>query len=69
MTITGLLVFMVFSQIAMAGYLLYSFNSREREAAKRNAEMRSFIEATVGDLERRLTGNPPVLRKRVAGEN
>jgi len=68
MTITALLVFMVISQMALAGYLLYSFNDVEREARKRNAEMRAFIEATVAELERRLNGSAAV-RKRAAGEN
>ena len=56
MTITALLAFMVLSQIALAGYLLYSFNDVEREARKRNADMRAFIESSLSDLERRLTG-------------
>jgi hypothetical protein len=68
MTITALLVFMVLSQIALAGYLLYSFNDVERESRKRNADMRAFIEASLADLERRLTG-ASAARKRAAGEN
>jgi hypothetical protein len=69
MTITGLLVFMVLSQVAMAASLLYSFNSVERGARKRNAEMRAYFEVTLADLERRLNGGAPPVRKRVAGEN
>lgn len=69
MTMTALLLFMVLSQIAMAGYLLYSFNSVEREARKRNADMRAYIEATMNDLERRLNGGTVAARKRAAGEN
>jgi hypothetical protein len=70
MTITALLLFMVLSQIALMGYLLYSFNDVEREARKRNADMRAFIEASLADVERRLnaTGGAPALR-RAAGEN
>jgi hypothetical protein len=66
MTITALLVFMVLSQIALAGYLLYSFNDVEREARKRNADMRAFIESSLADLERRLTDATPI-RKRASG--
>jgi hypothetical protein len=69
MTITALLAFMVLSQIAVAGYLLYSFNDVEREARKRNAEMRAHLESSLADLERRLTGSGVPIRKRAAGEN
>ncbi len=69
MTITALLIFMVLSQIAMASYLLYSLNSVEREARKRNADMRAYIEASFADLERRLTGGVLAARKRASGEN
>jgi hypothetical protein len=69
MTITALLVFMVLSQIALAGYLLYSFNDVEREARKRNADMRAYIDAGLADLERRLNGSGTVARRRAAGEN
>jgi hypothetical protein len=69
MTITTLLLFMVLSQVAMAGYLLYSFNSVERGARQRNADMRAYFEATVADLERRLNAAAPAVRKRAAGEN
>lgn len=68
MTITALLVFMVFSQIALAAYLLYSFNDVEREARKRNADMRAHFDATIAELERRLNGGAAI-RKRAAGEN
>jgi hypothetical protein len=64
MTITGLLVFMVLSQIAMAGYLFYSFNSVERGARRRSVEMRADLEATIADLERRLSGDVVPVRKR-----
>lgn len=70
MSINALLAFMVLSQIALAAYLLYSFNTLERAAEKRNGEMRKFLDGYVADLERRLSGGaglPP--RKRAAGEN
>jgi hypothetical protein len=54
MTITALLVFMVISQIALAGYLLYSFNDVEREAKKRNAAMKAHIDAAIADLQKKL---------------
>ena len=69
MTITNLLIFMVLSQIALAGYLLYSFNDVEREARKRNADMRAYFDAGLADLERRLTGSGEVTRRRASGEN
>jgi hypothetical protein len=69
MTITALLVFMVLSQMALAGYLLYSVNDMEREARKRNADMRAFIESSLADFEKRLTGSGTSLRKRASGEN
>jgi len=69
MTINALLAFMVLSQIAVAAYLLYSFNTLERAAEKRNGEMRKFLEGHVADLERRLNGTSVLARKRAAGEN
>jgi hypothetical protein len=54
MTMTALLGFMVISQIALAGYLLYSFNDVEREARKRNAAMKAHFDAALADLEKRL---------------
>lgn len=69
MSINALLAFMVLSQIALAAYLLYSFNTLERAAEKRNGEMRKFLDAYVQDLERRLSGASTVQRKRAAGEN
>ncbi len=69
MTITALLVFMVLSQIAIAGYLLYCFNSETREARKRSMDLRAHIDASLADLERRLNGAAVPVRKRAAGEN
>jgi hypothetical protein len=69
MSINALLAFMVLSQIALAAYLLYSFNTLERAAEKRNAQMRKFLEGYVADLERRLNGTPVAPLKRAAGEN
>jgi hypothetical protein len=54
MTLTALLVFLVISQIALAGYLLYSFNDVEREARKRNAAMRAYFDAALAELEKKL---------------
>jgi len=58
MTITGLLGFMVISQIAVVGYLLYSFNDVEREARKRNAAMKAHFDAALAELEKRLRSEP-----------
>ena len=71
MTITALLVFMVLSQIAMAGFLLYSFNSVERGARKRHDDTRAYIDAGFDDLERRLNGGTSgtAARRRASGEN
>jgi hypothetical protein len=69
MSINALLAFMVLSQIALAAYLLYSFNTLERAAEKRNGEMRKFLDGYVADLERRLSGASVLPRKRAAGEN
>jgi hypothetical protein len=54
MSMTALLIFMVISQIALAGYLLYSFNDVEREARKRNAAMKAHFDAALAELEKRL---------------
>ncbi len=69
MTITALLVFMVLSQIAIAGYLLYCFNSEAREARKGRADLRAHIDTSLAELERRLNGAVAPARLRVAGEN
>jgi predicted component of type VI protein secretion system len=69
MTITGLLVFLMVSQIMLAGYLLYSLNDVEREARKRNADLRAHIDAAIAGLETRLSGGAAAARKRAAGEN
>ena len=57
MSITALMVFIVVSQICIAGYLLYSFNDVERESRKRTADLRAHIDAVVADLESRLRDN------------
>ena len=54
MTITALMIFVLISQVVLAGYLLYSFNDVEREARKRNADLRAHIDRVVADLESRL---------------
>jgi hypothetical protein len=75
MTITALMIFVLISQLILAGYLLYSFNDVEREARKRNADMRAHIDRVIGDLESRLrdgalrdsSNSAEVARKRAAG--
>lgn len=48
------MIFVLVSQILVAGYLLYSFNDVEREARKRNADLRAHIDRVVADLESRM---------------
>jgi len=70
-TVATLMVFVLVSQILVAGYLLYSFNDVEREARKRNADLRAHIDSVVADLESRLRDGGGVrdepARKRAAG--
>ena len=54
MTVTALMIFLLVSQLLVTGYLLYSFNQVEREARKRNADLRAHIDRVVADLESRL---------------
>jgi len=54
MSVTALMIFLLVSQLLVAGYLLYSFNDVEREARKRNADLRAHIDRVVADLESRL---------------
>jgi hypothetical protein len=71
MTLTTLMIFVLISQVLVAGYLLYSFNDVEREARKRNADLRAHIDRVVADLESRLREGGSVrdepTRKRAAG--
>ena len=71
MTLNALMVFVLVSQVLVAGYLLYSFNDVEREARKRNADLRAHIDRVVADLESRLPGGGGVrdepTRKRAVG--
>ena len=72
MTITALMIFVLISQVILAGYLLYSFNDVEREARKRNADLRAHIDRVAADLESRLRDgalrdNADVARKRAVG--
>jgi hypothetical protein len=64
MTIMVLLVFMALSQIAIAAYVLYMFNDVEREARKRNAEFRAYLDASISGLEQRLSGRSELARPR-----
>ena len=54
MTVSTLMIFMLVSQLVVAGYLLYSFNDVEREARKRTADLRAHIDRVVADLEGRM---------------
>ena len=54
MTLNTLMIFVLVSQLLVAGYLLYSFNDVEREARKRNADLRAHIDRVIADLESRL---------------
>jgi hypothetical protein len=54
MTIGTLMIFVLVSQVLVAGYLLYSFNDVEREARKRTADLRAHIDSVLADLESRL---------------
>ncbi|MEJ1960158.1 MAG: hypothetical protein WDO56_00845 [Gammaproteobacteria bacterium] len=54
MTITTLMIFVLISQVCGAAYLLYSLNDMEREARKRNADLRAHIDSVIADLESRL---------------
>ncbi len=53
MTVTALMVFIVLSQVCMGAYLLYSFNEVEREARKRNADLRAHFDRVVAGLGQR----------------
>ncbi len=53
MSFTALLIFMMLSQIAITGYLLYSFNDVEREAKKRNVALHAHLDAVLAALEGR----------------
>jgi hypothetical protein len=71
MTVTALMIFVLVSQMLVAGYLLYSFNDVEREARKRTADLRAHIDRVVLDLESRLRDGSGVseepARKRALG--
>ena len=71
MTITALMIFVLISQVLIGGYLLYCFNALEREARKRNADLRAHIDRCITDLESRLRDTGSVrdeaTRKRALG--
>ena len=54
MSVTALMVFLLISQVLIGGYLLYCFNTVEREARKRNADLRAHIDRCITDLESRI---------------
>jgi len=53
-TVTNLMLFMLVSQILLAGYLLYSFNDVERESRRRQDSVKAHVTRQVAELERRL---------------
>jgi hypothetical protein len=65
------MIFVLISQVLIGGYLLYCFNAVEREARKRNADLRAHIDRCVMDLESRLRDSGSVrdeqARKRALG--
>ena len=71
MTVTALMIFVLISQVLIAGYLLYSFNDSEREARKRTADLRAHIDRCITDLESRIRDGSTVsdepARKRALG--
>jgi len=64
MPIMVLLIVMAVSQVATAAYLLYMFNDVEREARKRNAEFRAYLDSSLNGLEQRLAGRSDLARPR-----
>lgn len=54
MSVTALMIFLLLSQVLIGGYLLYCFNAVEREARKRNADLRAHFDRCITDLESRL---------------
>jgi hypothetical protein len=67
MTVSALMIFVLVSQVLVAGYLLYSFNDVEREARKRNADLRAHIDRVCADLESRLreARDEPALKRAI----
>lgn len=49
-----LMAFMLFSQIVLAGLVIYSFLDQEREARKRTNAMLAQTERLLAELERRI---------------
>ena len=62
MTVTALMIFVLISQVLIAGYLLYSFNDAEREARKRTAALRAHIDRCITDLESRIRDGGAAVR-------
>lgn len=54
MSVTALMIFLLLSQVLIGVYLLYCFNAVEREARKRNADLRAHFDRCMTDLESRL---------------
>jgi len=71
MSVTSLMIFVLISQVLIGGYLLYCFNAVEREARKRNADLRAHIDRCFTNFESRVreaggVGDEPA-RKRALG--
>ena len=49
-----LMAFMLFSQIVLAGLVIYSFLDQEREARKRTNAMFAHTESLLAELEKRI---------------
>jgi hypothetical protein len=71
MSVTALMIFVLVSQLLIAGYLLYSFNDVERESRKRTADLRAHFDRCLADLESRLRDGGGIrdesTRKRAVG--
>jgi predicted component of type VI protein secretion system len=70
MTLNTLLTFIVISQIVMAAYLLYSFNTIERASKRRHDALAAHIDQALVRMEARLSGTPlPRARAKAAAQN
>jgi hypothetical protein len=69
MTPNTLLTFMVFSQIAVSAYLLYSFNTIDRASRSRHQALIAHLDKVLADMEGRLSGSPPPRVRAESGES
>lgn len=58
MTPNTLMTFMVFSQIAICAYLLYSFNTIDRASRSRHEALTAHLDKKLEEMESRLNGGP-----------